>query len=409
MAANAQLVAVWVAEISAVVVGVIVRPKPRGPLTSGATHDRSRVATVYGISARSKQRHHLPIARCGGLTIVGTPNQEEGSILTGLYPPGPLVLRLEKLECITEFIHHAAIKLECALDDSNSDMHVRQHCLTRAQSKNPTPNVLADACSRKSCQSNLSSIFCREWGQWRRAASRRLGPSKNWKPALSVRDANGQKLGYFYYEEEPGRRSAAKMLTKDEATDRGEYCQAAGAVATQKNKAHRLCAEWAIRCNGLLAIFVSWFRWTSYKDYFPAAPHYAPCAPCERCAALHGASGEHCAAPHYAPCERCAALHDASGERGAAPHDAPCERCAALHDASGGRGAALDAASYRALLERMVLHQTVLEQLAVSELQHLMLLVRCSAPQRPSRRPVQEGKARLDVRSFSHSCLISGF
>ena len=32
-----------------------------------------------------------------------------------------------------------------------------------------------------------------------------------------VKNASGQKLGYFYYEEEPGRRSAAKMLTKDEA------------------------------------------------------------------------------------------------------------------------------------------------------------------------------------------------
>ena len=32
-----------------------------------------------------------------------------------------------------------------------------------------------------------------------------------------VRDANGQALSYVYYEEEPGRRSAAKLLTKDEA------------------------------------------------------------------------------------------------------------------------------------------------------------------------------------------------
>jgi len=31
-----------------------------------------------------------------------------------------------------------------------------------------------------------------------------------------VKDGTGQKLGYFYYEEEPGRRSAAKLLTKDE-------------------------------------------------------------------------------------------------------------------------------------------------------------------------------------------------
>ena len=30
-------------------------------------------------------------------------------------------------------------------------------------------------------------------------------------------DSDGQKLAYVYFEEEPGRRSAAKLLTKDEA------------------------------------------------------------------------------------------------------------------------------------------------------------------------------------------------
>jgi hypothetical protein len=32
-----------------------------------------------------------------------------------------------------------------------------------------------------------------------------------------VRDHNGQQLAYVYFEEEPGRRSSAKLLSKDEA------------------------------------------------------------------------------------------------------------------------------------------------------------------------------------------------
>ena len=35
--------------------------------------------------------------------------------------------------------------------------------------------------------------------------------------AFVVIDSGGQQLAYIYFEEEPGRRSAAKLLTKDEA------------------------------------------------------------------------------------------------------------------------------------------------------------------------------------------------
>jgi hypothetical protein len=51
-------------------------------------------------------------------------------------------------------------------------------------------------------------------------------PERNFPPPWSVeeqevcyvvRDHNDQALAYVYFEEEPGRRSAAKLLTRDEA------------------------------------------------------------------------------------------------------------------------------------------------------------------------------------------------
>ena len=41
-----------------------------------------------------------------------------------------------------------------------------------------------------------------------------------WPPFI-VHDANRQALAYVYFEEEPGRRTAAKPLTKDEARRMG--------------------------------------------------------------------------------------------------------------------------------------------------------------------------------------------
>jgi hypothetical protein len=65
-----------------------------------------------------------------------------------------------------------------------------------------------------------------------RTRKKQLGRSRNSIPAsplptpwsveeqpacFVVRDHDGQQLAYVYYEEEPGRRPAAKLLTKDGA------------------------------------------------------------------------------------------------------------------------------------------------------------------------------------------------
>ena len=55
-------------------------------------------------------------------------------------------------------------------------------------------------------------VLCR-----RPAASRRRGTLKRHAACFIVKDNNGQALAYVYFEQEPGRRAAAKLLTRDEA------------------------------------------------------------------------------------------------------------------------------------------------------------------------------------------------
>ena len=49
-----------------------------------------------------------------------------------------------------------------------------------------------------------------------------------------VRDADGQQIAYVYYEEEPGRRSAAKLLSKHEESDTPDILNGGSVVRGDK-------------------------------------------------------------------------------------------------------------------------------------------------------------------------------
>ncbi len=96
-------------------------------------------------------------------------------------------------------------------------------------------NGIDGAVIRKHCDATLLAVvlrrqlLCSLRRASRRAAisaaampapHRRLPPPwtvEKTAPCFIVRDGNGQALAFVYFEDEPGRRAAAKLLTRDEA------------------------------------------------------------------------------------------------------------------------------------------------------------------------------------------------
>jgi hypothetical protein len=99
-----------------------------------------------------------------------------------------------------------------------------------ARNRNPSPAFTGVAGKATGCYGELHcelfNVKLRRVPRAPQSAGDHLTRSRRFPPPWSVeeeaayyvvRDHDGQQLGYVYFEEGPGRRSAAKLLTRDAA------------------------------------------------------------------------------------------------------------------------------------------------------------------------------------------------
>lgn len=127
MTTDAELVAVGITEIGAIVVGMVLRSQPRLAFAVSAIRDRDAVTFVDGGSGGSEQCHHLPISCRGAFAVVGTPDKKKRPRGVRWSPAGPGFLRLRKFEREAEFVHDDRIEGEGAGEIRDADEDMRQH------------------------------------------------------------------------------------------------------------------------------------------------------------------------------------------------------------------------------------------------------------------------------------------
>ena len=107
---NAKLVAFRVAEVCAVVVGVVFGPQARGALRSAAIGDSGSMSLIDDGSGLGKKGDHLPVANFVRLLVVRPADQEQGPRVWMRLPASPRTLALAKALVQTEYGHQRTVE-----------------------------------------------------------------------------------------------------------------------------------------------------------------------------------------------------------------------------------------------------------------------------------------------------------
>ena len=105
-------------------------------------------------------------------------------------------------------------------DDFVRDMKAKQQQTPEQAAWRGSYSLSGPFHRRRSRRRGAPSLARADSGFRRLTQPRRFPPPwsvEEQEACFVVRDHNGQQLAYVYFEDEPGRRSAAKLLTKDEA------------------------------------------------------------------------------------------------------------------------------------------------------------------------------------------------
>lgn len=125
MTGYAELVTFGVSEVRAIVVGVVLRPKPRFALRRATAGERDGVSFVNDGSRLCQERDHLTVT-CGVLPIKRSADEEERSGSRMRLPTSPRAFSVAEALLHTYYGHQRSIEGQRAFEVFDADEDVRE-------------------------------------------------------------------------------------------------------------------------------------------------------------------------------------------------------------------------------------------------------------------------------------------
>ena len=116
MAGYADLVAVRISEVGAVVVGVVLRTQARRPFVFASVCERSTVCCINLALVRGKERHHLTVSRLVRVLVVGRADEEKWPRLRRRLPTCPRAASVKEPLLDAQFTEHRLIEGKSAIE-----------------------------------------------------------------------------------------------------------------------------------------------------------------------------------------------------------------------------------------------------------------------------------------------------
>src|SRR4051812_7999645 len=138
MTGDADLIALCVTEVRAIVVGVVLRPQTRCTLRCAAVGDGDTVSLVNRGASRREECNHLTIADGVGLSAVRCADDEQRPGFRMRLPTGPRPFTLTETLLNAEYRHKRSVESKSALEVVDADEDVREHAM-RLHCCAPTP------------------------------------------------------------------------------------------------------------------------------------------------------------------------------------------------------------------------------------------------------------------------------